>query len=1108
MKKTTKILIVVISLFFAGQNLLANTHSDELQHILVSVHLVNTPLKTLFDQLEKQTGLTFVYNSLDVDDDRTVSVKVREQSVELVLEQVLTTDLAYRLNENYITIYSKKMLSAVGQQQALKAGGIVTDETGEPIIGANVIEKGTRNGVVTDVNGSFLLSVKPGAILEISYIGYTSKEVKAAPVMEVRLSESSLSLDEVVVTALGIKREKKALGYAMQELKGDAFSDNRSESLANMLQGKVAGIQIRQSASDVGGSTRVILRGTTSLGGNGPLWVVDGIPISNGKIHSASWSGGRESAEGASEINPENIETISVLKGANAAALYGSRAQNGAVIVTTKQGRSGQLQLEYNGNLTATTIYSPYELQRTYGQGSAGTYSAAATGSWGARMDGTMIRNWREQIYGDSRYNDYPYSPQGDYIKDFYDTGLSYTNTITASGGSDNINSRFSFSDSRNKGITPGHTLNRQYYDLNTTLKNKYLDVNIAANYIRQTGRNRPRMGDTGTMQALIQMPNNIRLEDLENPVGEDGTFVNWAGKASGYENPYAIIYNENKQIDETNRLIGRIQVVGKLTDYLKLTGRVGMDWRHTQQKETTLFAKTTQDTGYSLSQSTSKEFNADLTFNFDKQFRDFNVIANLGAACYKPTSQGVSGNASTLVIPGLGMLNNGNKVTAGESYSTKRVNSLFGNVVLGYKNMVYLEVTGRNDWSSTLPQDHWSYFYPSVSLSGIISEMFTLPEQISYLKVRGSWAKVGNDTSPYRTYNAYRVNQSPEYGISASAPNLYPFFDLKPEETNSVEGGFEISLFNNRLGLDFTYYDARTINQILTVNTATSSGYRTKNINAGKMTSHGLEIMLRGTPIQTRDWTWDLMVNWGMNRSDCVELTEGIEYYELVSSRSAYVRCIPGHRFGEIVGEAYKRDESGNILVGENGMPIRESQKIIGNMNPDWTGALSTNLRWKNLSLGALIDVQAGGDFVSYTDMYSRGAGTSAKTLPNRESGMVVDGIVESTGNRNEKVVSVQDYYNVVGGMSGIAEEFLHSASYVKLRELTLGYTLPQAWLKNIPVRQVKLSAVGRNLFYIYKNAPINPEGSYSSSDGAQAIEFGALPPTRNFGFSLNIKF
>lgn len=1064
--------------------------------------------------IEDKSAFTFVYNVRDLNLNKKVSVKFKNNSIDDILKKIFDDNsLAYVITDHHITLYKRSLSSLPQQGNTRKITGKITDGQDNPVIGANIIQKGTTNGTISNLDGNFELSVPDGSIVTVTYIGYLPQEIRVAALTDyypVVLLEDSKTLDEVVVTALGIKREKKALGYAMQEIKTEAFSEIRSESIANMLQGKVAGVQINQTASDVGGSTRVVLRGTTSLGSSPPLWIVDGVPIDDGQIMAVGgYSGGRDAAGGASEFNPENVESISVLKGANAAALYGSRAQNGAIIITTKQGKAGKLTVEYNGNLTLSQTYNAYDLQDVYGQGSNGEYSASALGSWGGRMDGTIIRNWREQLYGDSRYESYPYSPQGDYVSKFYDTGVNYTNSVTVSGGTESFASRFSFSDSRNKGVTPHHELNRQYYDLNTNFNSKYLDVSVSANYIRQTGRQRPQMGDQGVMKALIEIPNNIRLRDLEDPLDADGHFLNWAGPASNYINPYAIILPSNSQRDDSNRLIGRVTAVGKLTDYLKITGRVGLDWRHVQQKEYVLHGKSNTDTKYSLSQSTSKQFNGELSLNFDKQFNDFSVLANFGAAVYKPTSNSLSASSSDLNIKDWPVLKNGQNLSAGEGYSTKRVNSLFGNIAVGYKSMVYLEFTGRNDWSSTLPPENWSYFYPSVSLSGILSEMFSLPEPVSYLKVRGSWAQVGNDTGPYQLHNEYSISYSSSgYGYSASPSRNHPISDLKPEQTTSVEGGLEASFFNNRFGLDVTYYDATTKNQIFTVDVAASSGYRRRLINAGKLTSHGWEVVLRGTPIETKDWTWDVAVNWGRNYSECVELVEGTNYYNLEDTRSAKIRVIPGHRYGEIVGEAYKRNEQGKILVGDNGMPVRESEQIVGNMNPDWIGSFSTFLRWKNLSLNALIDVRAGGDFISYTDMYARTAGTSAGTLKNRESGMVVDGVLESTGERNTQVVSVQDYYSVVGGLYGVAEEFLHDATYIKMRELSIGYTLPKAWLKNLPISHVKLSAVGRNLFYFYKKAEVNPEGSYSVSDGAQAVEYASLPPIRTFGFTLNVKF
>lgn len=1100
----------ILFLFICIGGLFASSSYSQVTRL--SFEIADGTISQVISAIEDKSDFTFVYKVGDINLSKRVSVKFRNNSIDDILKTIFDDNtMAYVITDHHITLYKRNIVQ-LPQQVGAKITGKVTDEQDNPVIGANIVEKGTTNGTVSDINGEFELNVVPGAVMTVTYIGFLTEEMKVTASMNyysIVLREDTKTLDEVVVTALGMKREKKALGYAMQEIKGEAFADVRSESIANLLQGKVAGVQINQSATDVGGSTRVVLRGTTSLGSNPPLWIVDGMPINDGQTMSATYAGGRDAAGGASEFNPENVESISVLKGANAAALYGSRAQNGAIIITTKQGKSGKLTVEYNGNLTLSQTYSAYDLQETYGQGSNGEYSASGTGAWGSRMDGTVIRNWREQIYADSRYESYPYSPQGDYIGKFYDTGVNYANSLTVSGGTEHFASRFSFSDSRNQGVTPHHTLNRQYYDLNTNFNSKYLDVSVSANYIRQMGRQRPQLGEEGTMKALIMMPNNIRLQDLEDPLDGNGNFVNWAGPSSGFTNPYAIILTKNGQRDDTNRLIGRVTVTGKFTDYLKMTGRVGLDWRHVQQKSYTLHGNSAADTNYNISQSTSKEFNAELSLNFDKQFNDFNIIANLGTAAYKPTSNSVSASTRYLVVENMPALNNGTNTSAGESYSTKRVNSVFGNVVVGYNNMVYAEFTGRNDWSSTLPRENWSYFYPSVSLSAILSEMFELPPAVSFLKLRGSWAQVGADTSPYQLHSEYTISSSTTgYGITASAPSLYPIRDLKPQDTKSFEGGLEASFFDNRLGVDITYYDATTTNQILTVNIAPSSGYRRRLINAGKMTSRGWEIILRGTPIQTKDWTWDVALNWGMNRSECVELVDGVLYYDLLETKPAKIRCIPGHQYGEIVGEAYKRNEKGEILVGDNGMPVRESEQIVGNMNPDWIGSFSTFLKWKNLSLNALIDIRAGGDFISCTDMYARTAGTSAGTLKNREAGMIVEGVLESTGEKNTKVVSVQDYYSVVGGQYGVAEEFLYDASYVKMRELSVGYTFPQAWLKNLPISHVRVSAVGRNLFYFYKNASVNPEGSYSSSDGAQAIEYAALPPIRTFGFTVNVKF
>lgn len=518
----------------------------------------------------------------------------------------------------------------------------------------------------------------------------------------------------------------------------------------------------------------------------------------------------------------------------------------------------------------------------------------------------------------------------------------------------------------------------------------------------------------------------------------------------------------------------------------------------------------------YKKNRTTNQEFNADLILYFDKTFGDFSVNANVGTSVVNMQNDALAASSGMLAVPGTANLGNGLNQTVSEGYSKKEIQSVFFNASVGYKSMAYLDVTGRNDWSSTLPSFNRSYFYPSVSGSVILSEIFKLPDWVTYFKVRGSWAKVGNDTDPYRLASLYTFwsSTSPDNRINPSSLKLLlggqlPLTDLKPESTTSTEIGTEIRLLDGRFGIDFTYYKSVTKDQILGISMPASSGYTSKLINAGKIQSHGYEVMLSGTPIKTKDWTWDLNLNWGMNRTKCVSLDKDIKRLTLGILRTGSVVINEGGQYGDIVGNSYKRDEQGRIIVGDNGMPISESGKVIGNMMPKWTGSIGNTVRWKDLTLSALIDVRYGGDFISNTDNYACQAGTSAKTLFGRENGekIVVDGVTEA-GKPNTVGVSAEDYWSTVAGPSGIIEEFLHKGTYVKMRELSLGYSLPNMWLKKTPLKAVKVSLVGRDLFYFYKDAPVNPEGAFSRSDYAQAFELGAMPPTRTFGFSLNVKF
>ncbi len=1013
------------------------------------------------------------------------------------------------------------------EQAKLTVKGIVLDENGDPVIGASVFEGDTKNGTITNTNGNFSLEVQKGATLKISYLGYATTTVTAnGSGIRVVLQPSDHELNEVVVTALGIKREKKALGYAMQEVKPDGLTENKNFSVANMLQGKVAGVQISQSGTGLGGSTRIVMRGLNSLSGNNqPLWVVDGLPISDNSVEQADQWGGFDYSGAASEINPEDIESISVLKGANAAALYGSRAQNGAIVITTKKGKNNQpLRLEYNGTLDITQVYSPYEYQNEYGQGTAGKYDMSSKMSWGQKLDGTMVDNWRNVLYGDTNYGKYALTPQKDYITNFYRTGVNYTNTVTATAGSENMRGRFSFTDSRAKDVVPNYSQNRQYFDLNTEFTSKHLTVGVKINYMHEKTSNRPGQGEYGVMTQLVKMPRGIRLSDLQNPQGTGKYYynaVNWSGPSDNYANPYALTDPANGNLMDRNKLMGQVNATVKFTDYLKLTGRVGLDWYNDKIKSyNTLPDPTSTASQYSINDLTNKEFNADLILYFDKTFGDISVNANLGTSLMNQRNDGLAGYSGLFATPKVITLANGLSQTVSEAFSKKEIQSAFFSASFGYKNWAYLDVTGRNDWSSTLPSSNRSYFYPSVSLSAILSEVLNLPKCVDFWKVRGSWAQVGNDTDPYQLATLYylwtsgdkldadgdKVNPSI---IKEYMSNVKALADLKPEKTNSWEVGTEAHFFNNRLSLDFTYYNTQTTNQILAIGLPGSSGYKSKSINAGKIKSHGVELMLNGTPVKTKDWQWDVNINWGLNRTSCDYLDTDISRYTLGEIRIGKVVVNAGGGYGDIVGKAYKRDAQGRIIVDGNGLPESESDKVIGNMLPKWTGSVGTQLRWRDLTFSALVDIRHGGQFISNTDNYACQQGTSAKTLYGRKDGelIVVDGVTED-GQKNTKGVSAETYWTSIAGSDGISEAFLYSGSYVKMREMSLGYILPAKWFANTPIKYVKFSLVGRDLFYFHKNAPVNPEGAFSRSDYAQAFELASMPPTRSFGFSLNVKF
>jgi len=995
-----------------------------------------------------------------------------------------------------------------------KITGQVVSSSGESLPGVNVIENGTNNGQITDIDGKFQLNVSSeNAVLRFSFIGFEPIEVpvKGQNELHVVLEEKLKELNEVVVTALGMKREKKSLGYAMQEVKTGDFSEVRSENVANMLQGKVAGVQISQSSSGSGGSTRVIMRGLNSLSGNNqPLWVVDGIPVDDSYRGDFNQWSGSDVAGAASEINPDDIASISVLKGPNAAALYGSRAQNGAIVITTRRAQNNQsMEVQYNGNFSWSKIYDGYDYQWEYGQGSSSVFDITSKMGWGPKMTGQTIENWRSYYY-DHDADPYAMTSQEGRIKDFFRNGSNLSNSVTIQGGGKNLASRFAFTDDQIKGVVPNNSIDRKYFDMSSQYKYGRLSVDMKGTYTTQETKNRLSLGEYGLMQMFTKMPANIRLEDLQDNMTVDDVPMNWSGPSNEYLNPYNYITDKKKSDEKKDRFTGVVTASFKINDWLSIVGKTGMDYWQAHSYAIGLKTVSGDNPSYSKSEVRLKEVNSDLMLRINKEVGKFSIASNLGAAVMNRKYNSLAGSSGTLVIYGFNNLSNGSSQTASEYTTEKEIQSVLGNVQLGYNNYLFLDLSGRNDWSSTLPANNRSYFYPSVSLSGVVSEMVKLPEQIDFLKVRASWAQVGNDTDPYRLAQTYSFSKINGDIIYATLPNTKPFSDLKPEETKSWETGFDLRMFKSRIGVDLTYYNSNTVNQILSLATPQSTGYTSEYINAGKIKSHGFEVMLTTIPVKTRDWEWDMNFNWGTNSTKCVSLNEDVKSDVLGSMRIGEVVVNEGGKFGDIMSLGFERDSKGNILIDDNGLPISQDDYIkVGNMMPDWTGSVSSFLKYKNLSLNVLVDIRYGGDILSVTDALSTQAGTSKRTIEGRD-GMVVKGIVESTGEENTKEITAEDYWQSVGGPYGIGEAFMYDATYVKVREISLGYKLPKELLSKVSfIKAAKFSLVGRDLFYLVKHTPgTNPEGASTRQDWTQAFELNSLPPTNNFGFNVNLTF
>ena len=1021
---------------------------------------------------------------------------------------------------------SKSSLEMRLQIQDTRITGTVTDAQGRKLPGVSILVKNQQGkGTTSNQEGKYNLDAPSDAVLIFRFIGFKEMQVavNGRKEINVSLAEDDVALNEVVVTSLGIKREKKALGYAVTEVKGEEFTRARETNVANSLVGRVAGVNVTKPASGSMGSSRVVIRGNGSISGNNqPLYVIDGIPLVNTNFGQSSvFYGGGDGGDGISSINPDDIESMSVLKGGPAAALYGARASNGAILITTKSGKAQKgIGVEYNGSYTLDQpiFNNEKDFQYVYGQGTNGIAPKdkaaalqAGTSNWGAKLDGSPVM----QFDGVLR----PYSAVKNNSHNFYNDGNTFANTISLYGGSEKATLRFSASDLNNHDLMPNSSLKRNNFSLNGNLKaTDKLTAQMSVQYIRERVENRPSSGDfSWNPNVGVQLlPTNYDVRNLSKRVDENGN--EYLVSSNIYlANPYFIAYDMQNR-DRKDRLIASADLKYDFTSYLYARLLAGTDFAYRLSENVTPEGSAIANGSMSENQRYVGEFNSQLMLGFKKNIaNDFSVDAFVGGNIMKSKESNLNASGSQFIVPFFYSVNN--TVTQGRSYNLykKQFNSLFASAELGYKGYLYATFTGRNDWFSTLSRASNSIFYPSASLSFVASQAMTMPSWISFAKLRTAWSKTGSDSdiSAYAQSLTYyfgqqHLGQSLAYVNEGTIPNTR----LKPATSKSYELGLDTRLFNDRVGLELTWYNRKTVNDILSSQISIGSGFSNVRLNSGEMVNKGLEMMISGTVFKQKSMSWDMSFNMGYNNNNIISLADGQQSMTIQQSRPGlygdggtpvFIRAEVGKPFGIIQGSGYKRDGSGKIVFNAKGLPVEGELRNIGNSVSPYTLGYTNNFRYKNFNLGILLDAKFGGKISSGTNNLAYLAGLSKETLPGREGGVVGAGVNEQ-GQPNTVNVPAQEYFSWVA--NHIAEEFVYDASFVKLRQVVLGVNLPKTWVNKIKMSDVSLSFVARNLFTLYKKVPlVDPESTFLTGN-VQGIEMLSVPATRSFGLNLNCKF
>ena len=990
--------------------------------------------------------------------------------------------------------------------QAFQVSGKVSDSNGNPLPGVNVVIKNTTTGTSTGVNGEYSLNAPSGnATLTFSFIGFTSQDIAIGgrSTINVTMAEDVTALSEIVVTALGIEREAKTLTYSAQQVSGKQLNEVRDANFVNTLSGKVAGLVVTQGSSGPGSATRVVLRGNRSItGNNNALFVVDGVPIDNtvrGQVGSDF--GGYNRSDGAANINPDDIESMTVLKGAAAAALYGSRAANGVIMVTTKKGSSGKITTNINSGVTLESPFILPSFQNVYGQGAGGVSSENGQSSWGGKT------------------TTYPNN-----IRDFYRTAVSTNNSIGVSGGTEHVRTYLSYTHNGNQGILPNNKLQRHTVNLRISADiTKRLSVDSKITYVNQDVRNKPYSGENnGVVMNLLKTPRNVDLNQYKRFEDADGFPTYWASSGI-YMNPY---WTLNRTFDNERRnrstILGSVKY--KFTDWLNIQGRVSFDSFDDRMERgfsnRTLVHVTAAGGTYQNFVASTLERNMDVILSGNNMLgKDFSISYNAGAGQTFNKYQETGGLATGLSVTNKFDLNFASSLSKISDFQQKELQYVFGTASLSFRDYLTIDGSIRNDWSSTLPAPH-SYLYSSFGANLLLSDAVTLPSWISFAKIRGSFAQVGNDTNPYSLVPYYLFTPGGSEGYIARNTVL-PNANLKPEISSSTEFGVDLRTFNGRLGLDVTYYNSNTVNQILTLQLPTGTGFTAQLINAGKIRNRGVEITLSGQPLKEGALTWNTSVNFARNVNKVVELHPNIKQAWIATVvRTAGVAVHEGGSFGDLYGYTWAKDANGQYMVNDTtGLPISAANGYLGNFNPKFTLGWNNTFAYKNFSLNVLIDGRVGGQMVSGSEANLAFDGNSDYTLEHREGGWLLPAVGKDEGRPNDVTINAEQFWQTVSqGRYSWGEFFTYNTTNFRVRELSFGYNIPLA--KQRFFTNAKVSLTARNLFFLYrgyakmdipglKKRKMNFDPDVNLGAGNfQGIDYGNLPTTRTVGLNVQLSF